>query len=80
MTLAPVYFTLLAVAINVKSGIIISSSFFIPKPTKARWSAFVPFEVEIAYFVPQYFANSCSNLSMYLPKEETHPDSTALVT
>ena len=79
-TFAFIYFTALAVATKVKSGIITSSSFVIPKDTKVKCRAVVPFDVATAYLVSQNFANFSSNISIYFPRDETHPDFIASVT
>ena len=79
-TFAPVYFTALAVATNVKSGTITSSPLEIPNAAKAKCKAVVPFDVVRANLVSQYFANFFSKVSMYSPIDDTHPDSNALRT
>src|SRR3989344_6280287 len=78
--MAPVYNTALAVATKVRSGIITSSPFFIPKDANAKCKPVVPLETANAYFVPINEANLSSNRVMNSPKDDTQPDFTALTT
>src|SRR5687768_11929006 len=55
--------TMVAVAMNVYGGTITSSPGFTPDAISASRKATDPLTQEMAYLLPQYLANSCSNFS-----------------
>ena len=65
--LAPASNTALAVATNVRSGIITSSFFFKPSDFNAKCRADVPLETPTAYLAPVNFAKSFSNWRNFGP-------------